>query len=221
MFNFNLDQLPMYLMRIPVLLIALSFHEAAHGYAAYKLGDYTAKITGRLSLNPLRHLDPVGAICMFLFGLGWAKPVPIDTRNFKNQKIGMSLSALAGPVVNLILGFIGMFFYLLAGRFIGMAAYNGNNFAYAVLLFLRVFYSLNIGLAVFNLLPVPPLDGSRIFLVFLPTKWYFKVMQYERYIMLGMFALIFLGVLDRPLGWLINIVTSGMYMILNLLPFLH
>lgn len=219
MFNFNLSQLPMYLMRIPVILLALTIHEASHGYIAYKLGDYTAKITGRLSLNPLRHLDPVGTICMLLFGFGWAKPVPIDTRNFKNPKRDMALSALAGPVANLALGFAGIFLYMLAYKYLAISVVAGNMLSYAVILFLTVFYSLNIGLAVFNLLPVPPLDGSRIFLTFLPTKLYFKVMQYERYIMIIMFALIFFGVLNTPLSWLISKVISGMIWILSFLPF--
>jgi Zn-dependent proteases len=220
MFNFDISQLPIYLMRIPVLLFALTVHEFSHGYIAYKLGDYTAKITGRLSLNPLRHLDPVGAICMLVFGFGWAKPVPIDTRNFKNPKRGMALSALAGPVANFILAFIGMFLSMLAVRFLGTAVMSGNMFAYAIILFLNVFYMLNLGLAVFNMLPIPPLDGSRIFLIFLPTHIYFKIMQYERYIMMGMFALIFFGVLDRPLFWLINAVGNGMATVLSFLPFL-
>lgn len=219
MFNFNMAQLPIYLMRIPVILLALTVHEAAHGFMSYKLGDYTAKITGRLSLNPLRHLDPVGTICMLIFGFGWAKPVPIDTRNFKNPKRDMALSALAGPVSNLIMAFIGVFLFMTAEKFLGLSAYQGNTFAYAILLFLSVFYSLNIGLAVFNLLPIPPLDGSRIFLSFLPTRLYFRVMQYERYIMLIMFALIFLGVLNRPLSWLIMNVINGMFKIIGFLPF--
>ena len=220
MFNFNISQLPIYLMRIPVLLLALTIHEFAHGYVAYKLGDYTASITGRLSMNPLKHLDPVGTVCMLLVGFGWAKPVPIDTRNFKNPKRDMALSALAGPVANFILAFIGMFFYMLAGRFLYSSIMDGNMLSYALILFLNVFFMLNLGLAVFNMLPVPPLDGSRIFLTFLPTKLYFKVMQYERYIMIGMFALIFLGVLDRPLGWLIGTIANGMQTVLGFLPFL-
>lgn len=219
MFNFNMAQLPIYLMRIPVILLALTVHEAAHGFMSYKLGDYTAKITGRLSLNPLRHLDPIGTICMLLLGFGWAKPVPIDTRNFKNPKRDMALTALAGPVSNLIMAFIGVFLFILAEKFLGLSAYQGNTFSYAVLLFLNVFYSLNVGLAVFNLLPIPPLDGSRIFLSFLPTKIYFRIMRYERYIMLIMFALIFFGVLNRPLSWLITNVINGMFKIIAFLPF--
>jgi Zn-dependent protease len=180
-----------FLLIIPVILISLSFHEAAHGYIAYKMGDRTAYNLGRVTLNPAKHLDLYGSLCMLVFGYGWAKPVPINTRNFKNPRNGMALTALAGPVTNLILGIIGAIIYALASVLtlknlpsVLEASYGGN-----VLIILQTFGYylgiLNIGLMVFNLIPVPPFDGSRIFSVFLPPRIYFGIMRYERYIMYG------------------------------------
>ena len=190
-----------FLIRIPIILFSLTVHEIAHGYTAYKLGDPTAKSLGRLSLNPLKHLDPIGALCMLLFDFGWAKPVPINTRYFKKPRGGMALTALAGPVSNLLMSlvaFIGLSYVLVLG---GTQAFspeiNGVRFLY---IFFQVFCTLNLGLAVFNLIPVPPLDGSRILLVFLPDKLYFGVMRYERYIYLALLVCLYLGVLNAPLN---------------------
>lgn len=175
-------------------LIALTLHEYAHGFTAYMLGDDTAKSMGRLSLNPIKHIDPFGALCMILFHFGWAKPVPIDPRNFKNPKRGFAITAIAGPLTNLILGFITTFIYVVC---INTFKETGNafvdNLLINTLLFLIYFFSINIGLGIFNLIPVPPFDGSRILNVILPQKWYFKVMQYERQIYLGVIAWLFFG----------------------------
>ena len=175
-------------------LVALTLHEFAHGFAAYKLGDDTAKEMGRLSLNPMKHLDIFGVICMIFFHFGWAKPVPINPMNFKNPKRGFAITALAGPMTNLILGFITTFLYVLCLNSFKETS-NGflNTLAINVLLFLIYFFSINIGLGIFNLIPVPPFDGSRVLNVILPDKWYFRVMKYERQIYLGVIAWLFLG----------------------------
>lgn len=207
------QQLIEFLFVIPCVLIALTFHEVAHGFAAYKLGDPTAKSMGRLSLNPLKHIDPLGALCMVLFHFGWARPVPIDTRYFKKPKRDMALTAAAGPMMNFILAFFGV----LVQRLLALWFYSSpaqTQFAYnlqsAALTLFGYFAVLNISLGVFNLIPVPPLDGSRIFLIFLPRKYYFGIMKYERYIQLGLMLLLWLGVLNRPLSAAVSWVSSGM-----------
>ena len=165
---------------------------------ADKLGDPTAKLYGRLSLNPLRHLDPLGALCMIFAGFGWARPVPVAaTVRFAHPRRDMALSAAAGPVANLLLAYV----YTVLYKLVGYLA-PANAFWLFVFLVLSTMVNVNITLAVFNLLPVPPLDGSRIFNLLLPKRWYFAVMRYERIILLALFAVLFLGFLDAPLGWL-------------------
>ena len=185
------DSIAILLLALPVILIALVCHEVAHGYVAWKCGDSTAYNLGRLTLNPKNHLDPLGFLCMLLFGFGWAKPVPINTRNFRNPKRGMALSALAGPVANLILG---VFSALLCGFFWALGNYllntvGPNDFWFKLVDWTILLFSLgayyNFLFMVFNLIPVPPFDGSRIALIFLPTNTYFRIMRYERQIMFG------------------------------------
>ena len=178
------------MITIPTVLIALTFHEVAHGFVAYKLGDSTAKYMGRLSLNPLKHLDPIGALCMVLCGFGWARPVPVDMRQFKNPKVGMAICAMAGPLTNLILGFLGAFLYWAMIVFFPDIRYN-----FQLLSLLSIFGVLNIYLAIFNLIPLPPFDGSRILFAALPNKYYFGVMKYEKLIMFIVFFLIWIVLL--------------------------
>ena len=178
------DRVAIYFARALALLTAIPFHEAAHAWASDKLGDPTAKLYGRLSLNPMRHLDPLGALCMIFAGFGWARPVPVAaTTRFRHPRRDMALSAAAGPAANLLLAYV----YTVLYKLVGYLA-PANTFWVFVFVVLSTMVNVNITLAVFNLL--------------LPKKWYFAVMRYERIILLALFAVLFLGLLDVPLNWL-------------------
>lgn len=204
------DAIILLLLTLPMIALALSAHEAAHGWVAYKCGDSTAYLAGRLTLNPLRHLDPLGFLFMLVFGYGWAKPVPINTRNFRNPKNGMAISAAAGPGANLILGvFCAFITGVLEAVYVYLKCISAKVFLIGCVWWLK--YMLYFGALInfvfmlFNLIPVPPFDGSRIALVVLPPKFYFKVMRYERQIMIGL--LITMLLLSRlfsfsPFNWL-------------------
>ncbi len=194
------------LLRLPIIFLAISVHECAHGYVAYLLGDQTAKYSGRLSINPMHHMDIMGAICMLLFGFGWAKPVPVNPQYFKNPKGGMSLVGLAGPVSNFLLALVFTVFYGLFVRLFGRSDLWIVEF-FAT--FFLVGIALNVGLGIFNLLPFPPLDGSKILAYFLPNRWYYRLMDYERYAMPILMLLLFVGFLDIPLGFLQRLALNG------------
>ena len=210
---FSTDTLIQFQFVVPCVLIALTFHEFAHGYMAYKLGDPTAKNLGRLTLNPLKHLDPIGTICMIFFHFGWAKPVPINSRYFKKPRRDMALTAAAGPIMNFILALFGVLVCrILTKIFVTFPAQSDFVYyiQYAALTLFSYFHMLNLSLGVFNLIPIPPLDGSRIFYIFLPPKWYFGVMKYEKYIQLALLVLLWTGLLSRPLSAAVSWISGGM-----------
>lgn len=196
-----------------VVFCTLPFHEYAHALVATKLGDQTARLSGRLSLNPMRHIDPLGALMIVLVGFGYAKPVPVNPRNFKNPKVGMALTALAGPCANLLMAIV----FLLLKNIILLFP-TSNPIVLALAYFFIFAASINIGLAVFNLLPIPPLDGSRILQLIIPSKYYFKFLQYERYVVIVVFVLLLTGILSRPLGYLQSLLYNGLNFLVSL-PF--
>lgn len=190
-----------WIYRALVMLIVIPFHEAAHAFVSWKLGDPTAKNMGRMSLNPMAHFDPLGALCMVLAGVGWAKPVPTRAYLFKDPKRDMAITAMAGPVANFLLAFVSAVLYKVV-MYTAIGLGGGGVLLDVLSTFLYYMIMMNVSLGVFNLIPIPPFDGSRLALAFLPREWYFRIMQYEQQIFIGMFLLLALGVLDRPLGML-------------------
>lgn len=192
----QLDNLWDLLVTVGSCVLCISVHESCHGLAAYALGDPTAKRAGRLSLNPLKHIDIVGLIMLAVARFGWAKPVPVNMRYFRNPKRGMALTALAGPVSNVLLTWIAMMLYY-------GAAFLGYIFEGSVMYYIQLFFRetalLSAGLAVFNLFPIPPLDGSKVLFSVIPNSWYAKLMRYERYGMIVLAVLLLTNVLDAPL----------------------
>ena len=247
-----LDYFVQTIFSLLAVLVILSIHEFAHAYAAYKLGDNTARNLGRLTINPLKHLDPIGALCMVFFHFGWAKPVPINPRNFKNPKRDFAITAAAGPLANLFVAFVSAFVYLAVYAMVRNLSFSSSkDFLYIllsnVLLFIYIFHSINIGIAIFNLIPIPPLDGSRLLNLILPPKTYFSVMRYERQIYYALLGWLLLGdyaseallsipvVAHNPvlsviakmlslsgmLGDLIGIISDAIFAFWQLIPFLN
>ena len=178
-----LETITSFLLKGIAVVFAIVFHEMAHGYMSYWLGDKTAKSMGRLSINTLQHIDPVGAICLLIFGFGWAKPVPIDYRYYKNGKVGVFLVSLAGPLTNIILAIISV------GAMLYIPVPILQEFFY-------IFMMINIGLGAFNLIPIPPLDGSKMVGVLLPKNTYESIMAYEHYGMFILMIMLATGALD-------------------------
>ncbi|MEE0434546.1 MAG: site-2 protease family protein [Peptococcaceae bacterium] len=186
-------------LTILAIIPAMCIHEYAHGWMSYKLGDPSPKYDGRLSLNPLHHIDLLGALFLIVFNFGWAKPVQVNPRYYKNPKRGMALVALAGPVANFILALLCLIvnniILRVTGGSVGMVVYYLYDF-------FLLSAMVNVGLGVFNLIPLPPLDGSKVLAMFLPTRWYYNYMRIEQWGFVALFLLLALGVLSRPLFYL-------------------
>ncbi len=206
------DRLLLYGVRLIIIFLVIPIHEYAHAWSANKMGDVTPRYQGRLTLNPLAHVDIIGGLLIFFTGFGWGKPVQVNALNFKHYRKGMALCAAAGPISNLIVGFFGMILFKMS-----YAAYvsNGAEALYWTSMIFYYFTSINVGLAVFNLIPIPPLDGSKILGYFTSPKVDRFIAENQRYIALVFFILILSGVLDVPLGY----IQSGMFWVLDKLTF--
>ena len=207
------DMLLYALSAFAVILLTMPVHEWAHGFIATKLGDPTPRYQGRLTLNPFAHIDYIGALCIILFGVGWAKPVQINPRNFRNPKVGMAITALAGPVSNILMAGLS----LLLGNIVYVLL--PTPFGLFVMSFFTLVASTNIYLAVFNLIPIPPFDGSRILFAILPDKYYWRVMEYERILMFVLLLVIATGILDGPLDFASDLI-FGILDFITSLPFI-
>ncbi len=205
---------------VALILVLMPVHEFAHAFVADRLGDKTPRWNGRLTLNPLAHINWMGAIMIMLFGIGFAQPVPVSPRHFKNARRDMALTALAGPVSNLLMAILSVIIFCIIEGFSSGFQIIGNSLYfypdeewlyYAYIVLIDVFAGVNISLAVFNLLPIPPLDGSRIFAWILPSKWAYWMDMYEQYITMGLFLLLFTGVLEVPLSYLQNLVSDAIF----------
>ena len=201
---------------VVLVLIMLPVHELAHAWMATKLGDDTARWNGRLTFNPFAHLDLWGTMMLFLFGFGYARPVPVNPRNFQNPKRDMALVALAGPLSNLLMAAISLLLY----RIVLLLTASALVIEIAWIVLVWTFASVNVGLAVFNLLPLPPLDGSRIFGAILPYRWAMMMDRYSQYIRMALIVLLATGALSKPLNWLSEVVLNGLYRLIGFLPFL-
>lgn len=194
------------------VLLCMTVHELCHGLTACRLGDPTAKRMGRLSLNPIKHIDILGFAMLLFVGVGWAKPVPVDMRYFKRPKRDMALTALAGPVSNMVLSFLLLALYSGLVRIL-----TGGLAAYFLLNFLSRTAVMSIGLGLFNLLPISPLDGSKILFSLFPDKVYYTILRYERYVMIPLMILMFVGVFDGLLDFCINGVLGVMLRMVGLM----
>lgn len=204
------------LLRLTAVFLCLTVHEVSHGLAAYALGDPTARRQRRLSLNPLHHIDWLGLGCMVFCGFGWAKPVPVNLRYVKNARLASAVISISGPLSNILLAFIGVFFYIL---FYGYSLMYDHTALVMATTFFYVFSSLNVGYAVFNMLPVPPLDGSRILTSLIPRRWAAFSFKYERYSGIIFLILLYFGAFTDIISTGINFVFGWIYRIVALFPF--
>lgn len=196
-----------YVIIVAASLLCIMFHEVSHGVVALKLGDTTAKDAGRLTFNPIKHIDIWGLLMMAIFRFGWAKPVPIDMRNFKHPVRDMAITAAAGPISNVILAFFAL--CIRAGA-VYVSQKTGGAISDFIITFMEYTAILSVGLAVFNVIPIPPLDGSKVINALLPQEVYYKILRYERYGFLVMMVVLYTGILDVPLDFCRNALLTGL-----------
>lgn len=203
-----------------IIFMILPIHEFAHAFAADKMGDMTPRNRGRLTINPFAHIDPIGALCLLITGFGWAKPVPVNPLRFKKYRAGMSITAAAGPLSNLLVAFIAMIVY----RVIWAIPFSTETYLefvtqsgalYYTVYIIQYFILINIGLAIFNLIPVPPLDGSKILSYFTPASFDRKLEEYQMYIYFGFIIVMFSGILDGPLSFVRNKIYDLFFLMTN------
>ena len=211
MVGFNLINI---IINLPITLIAFTGHEFAHGWVSTKLGDPTPEREGRLTLNPLAHLDPVGTLLMILTGFGWAKPVGVNPSYYKDTKKGMALTAIAGPLANLIMAFAALLIYAIL-HVLCIKLGFGTSVLNGVATFAQLFAIRNLCFMVFNIIPIPPLDGAKVLGMFLPNKAYYTMLRYERYSMLLIMVLSLTGVLNGIIGTGVNFFFNGIINLLN------
>lgn len=204
---FNLQTILTYIVIYSALLLSLILHENAHGVAALYMGDTTAKDSGRLSLNPLKHLSPLGTLSLLIFHFGWAKPVPINPYNFRKKKLGNFLVSISGIITNFLLAFISLIIF----NFV-ISEVDANPY---LILFVKSMVQYNVLLGVFNLIPLPPLDGSKIVMTFLPDKVNYKLLSVERYTNMILIALIFTGAISKVVLYMSDFVLKFMYGLLG------
>lgn len=221
----NLDSIDVLqiITKILIIFLVLPIHECAHAWAAHKMGDETAAYSGRLTLNPLAHIDILGALCLLITGFGWAKPVPINPLKFKKQRFGIAITAAAGPLSNLSVSFIAMIIYRIvlslpggSGYFLSSAGDITGGFV--ILYILQFFILVNIGLAIFNLIPIPPLDGSKIISYFTSAKLDRWIYEHQLIVNAVFFAVIITGILSKPLNIIGGYVYDLFWFITNFIP---
>jgi len=221
----NLDSIDVLqiITKILIIFLVLPIHECAHAWAAHKMGDETAAYSGRLTLNPLAHIDILGALCLLITGFGWAKPVPINPLKFKKQRFGIAITAAAGPLSNLAVSFIAMIIYRIvlslpggSGYFLSSAGDITGGFV--ILYILQFFILVNIGLAIFNLIPIPPLDGSKIISYFTSAKLDRWIYEHQLIVKAVFFAVILTGILSKPLNIIGGYVYDLFWFITNFIP---
>lgn len=223
MFGLTTADLLEYFVKLMIIFLILPLHEFSHAWAADKLGDYTAKYKGRLTLSPFAHIDIIGALLLFFFGFGWAKPVPVNPMHFKKPSQGMMLTALAGPASNLIAAFVGLIAWQLcnADAYVqtinGMVYITSDTMGY-VMWMLQCFIMININLCVFNMLPIPPLDGSRVLSYVLPHRAQYWMAKNEQLCHIGVLLLMSTGILGIPLRFLSNLVFNGLTFLTSWIP---
>ena len=221
----NLDSIDVLqiITKILIIFLVLPIHECAHAWAAHKMGDETAAYSGRLTLNPLAHIDILGALCLLITGFGWARPVPINPLKFKKQRFGFAITAAAGPLSNLAVSFIAMIIYRIvlslpggSGYFLSSAGDITGGFV--ILYILQFFILVNIGLAIFNLIPIPPLDGSKIISYFTSAKLDRWIYEHQLIVNAVFFAVIITGILSKPLNIIGGYVYDLFWFITNFIP---